>query len=141
MAGYHHRALPPLQEAIALYKSQPLPPNPRWVAVATGAIRYLADIMEQCGRVEEAAAALEEAIEVRRVARFARAGLNPQLILAQVYMEMGQFERALKWGREAERVVELWCTGPNPGPDLRTLVVVTLSTVHATLASAYESLG
>lgn len=56
--------------------------------------------MRMCRRFEEAAAALEEAIEVQRVTKIQPQGMNTHTNLAQAYVEIGQFEWAVEASRE-----------------------------------------
>ena len=88
--------------------------------------------------MEEAAAALEEAIELGRAARSQPLDPLAYVTLVEVCIEMGQFERAVEWGKEGERAMEL----PNAFPrDLKCFEDTLLSSLRAALATAYEGLG
>ena len=135
-SGFTHRALPLLQESIALLKSKPLPKNPRWAEPVAATLTNIADIMRLGGRFEEAAAALQEAIEVQCVARLRPPDLRPYLALTKVCIDMGQFERDVEMGREAERMWEARDASPDGTISLRYPMYVC-----AHLATAYEGIG
>ena len=101
--------------------------------------------MFKFGRFQEAAAALEEAIEVQHPGRVKASDVVPYISLAQACIEMGQFGRAVERGREAERMVASWITAARNAGDMERKVLqlqMTISPVlYATLASAYEGLG
>lgn len=67
--GSYLPALPVLQESVALLKGHGQPNDVKVVEALMGAISCVVNILLRCGRFQEAAAALEEAIEVQRNGR------------------------------------------------------------------------
>lgn len=68
------------------------------------ATQSLGDIMEQCGRLEDAAAAFEECLQLERAARL-EGHYIVRIDLTDVYTRMGIFERAIAVGLEAEELI------------------------------------
>lgn len=94
----------------------------------------MSEIMRLCGRLEEAAAALRYAIAVQRTARVEKPCPYPHIWLAIVYVEMGQFQRAVEIGLEGEPLVEAQ-------KGSRSALAGVAHILWATLANAYEGLG
>ena len=105
--SFNQRALPMLQESIAFIKTRPYRTDRNWAGFLVKPTTIIADIMRTCGR-------LEEAIQAQRVAR--KPDPEPYGMLAQVCVEMGQFERAVDFGRRAERAIEALIERPQPAP-------------------------
>ena len=141
--GHHHAALPLVQESIALFKRAALPTDPDWAESVGRAFSFLANIMRSSGRLEEAVAALEEAIEVRRVGGLREMDTSIHSMLTLAYVETGRYEKALERGKEMEAFIEAVRTGTvqAQGDYLYLVKWALRPSLYVALASAYEGLG
>jgi tetratricopeptide (TPR) repeat protein len=141
-AGQFHSALPVLLEAAALLKGQPRPKDPAWAEDTRSALRGIATVLESCGRLAEAAEALEE---VRALERAARVQRHPMLRtdLAGLYTQLGQYERAVAVGLEGEAIMDACRDGREKIPPEKVMILElgNRPVLCARLASAYEGLG
>lgn len=141
--SHHHAALPLIQESIALFKRAALPTHPGWAESVGRALMFLANIMRSSGRLEEAVAALEEAVEVRRVGGLREMDTSIHSMLTLAYVETGRYEKALEGGKEVEAFIEAVRTGTVQalGDYLYFVRWALRPSLYVALASAYEAWG
>lgn len=131
-----------------MLKSRPEPQRPPWVWAFTEALACEADIMQNSGRFEEAAAMLEEHIEMRRVARIQLQEMRYRLQLVDVLVELDRFGRAVESGRmlepqlkqRLEQRLETMVVAPDSVEAVKE-AKHDLDHLHVALARAYEGLG
>lgn len=122
---YEHLGLPPSRRRCAAHD-----PRVRWTR--TAALTPHIDLLYWN---LQAVMALEESIAVQQAVQVVSPDLVPYVTRVQVLVEMGQFERAVGYGREAERVV---ASMESAAVEQQ---VSTLPILNAMLASAFEGLG
>jgi hypothetical protein len=129
-----------LLEAVDLLKSQPRPRERAWAQHMGAALSAIANTMRNCGRFDEAAAALEECMEVQRVGRYNK-DANPGIRLAKIYVQKGRFQEAIEVAKVVEKILD--ATEPMPGVGSLRLTTPqgARAMLYAALASAYEGLG
>lgn len=83
-----------------LFKSEPMPNEPVWAGQLQNATLSTANLFGKCGRLEKAAAAVEECLRMERAYRMQPDGVAPtaRTLLTWVYIQMGKYEKAVAVG-------------------------------------------
>lgn len=142
--GYHHRALPYLLESVALLQQQRNSRDCTWAQIFSNAGGAVAQIYKTLGRVEEAADLAEQCVEVARLARkMPLRTVAVAVMLVQLCLDLGRFERAVEVGRETEQLLDRAKAGLDGANPLMVQMneLVDWPVLCATLAAAFEGLG
>jgi tetratricopeptide (TPR) repeat protein len=106
--GRRRQALATYKQAVGALKADPHPSDTECAVNKADASWSLGLLLNMSGRLEEAAAALQEADEALRGAGIRRRNPGPLVWLTNVYAANGQCRRAIECGAEAERALQLY---------------------------------
>ena len=138
--GCRCEALPLLTESIHLLRENWDRSNPVWGMLLSLAGLAYGRILQVCGRPAEAVPVLKQALQTRqRMGAFEVVDVDTGRVLAELYIEMGDYQRAIAAGLKAEAILTALATAQGAPPGnfgLREKLEVL-----ARLVEAYDGAG
>jgi tetratricopeptide (TPR) repeat protein len=131
--GRRRQALVTYKEAVSALQADAMPNDRLWAQTKMEASWFLGRLLFMSERLEEAAAALQEADHAQRDARIQPRDGGPLVWLSMVYVAMKQYQRAIDCGIEAERLIGDTPSATPTMPEYAALL-------YPTLATAFEEL-